>query len=252
MNRIAFLLLAIFPLVALAEDADVRPPKPPFVVNAPANASWVVTYKSKRKPASETGDGPSPQILLPEITKLEVTKAGPVRRMVTTWSTGEHTEKWIIPGFRLEEQLGQDGIYMTTSHESSAESDFPEFSWLSEKNYTKGETYGKKICWAFQAATSVGAPDPWKKSMVAIMQSESGKKGDKAQPPKPTPPVYQTAWIDTDSKLPAALDDGIKTLVYTFQAAPTQAPEMPERFAKMVRDHQNKQSEQLRRYTMPE
>lgn len=260
MSKIHLLLLILFPMAAWTQDAPPAPPTAPFVVNAPTYACWVVAYKAKAALAQKTNEASAALAGAPrELKKLTVIKAGATRQIISSWSDGTTTERWIIPGFQLVERPGQKDIYMYTSsglsHSSSSledysGSDFPEFSWLAESNYSRVESFSKTKCWAFQGDAVSSISSKMLPMLIQLKNSSAVSKGASATPPKPAPAIFKKAWIDIDTKLPVALDDGTRIQVFTFLPAPAQAPEMPARFAKVVKDCVDVQTAKKNKYRM--
>jgi hypothetical protein len=216
MTKFGILLAVLLPLGALAQGPQVAPPKAPFVVHAPPTACWSVTYQPRKALASQSVEA----CVLKQIT---VVKANGTRRTVSTWNNGTTTEQWIVPGFVLTEYPGQKEIQMLPENDSGAaqmlrsysETDFPELNWLSIKNYARAEPYGGNYCWVF-------------------IEAGSSKK----------------AWIESTTKLPAAVDDGTTLMVYTFLSPPAKPPQMPERFAKILDDYKAAMSALEKKYRM--
>jgi len=216
MTKFGILLAILLPLSALAQGPEAAPPQAPFVVRAPGNACWSVTYQAKRAATSQAAVA----FALKQIT---VVKANGTRRTVSTWSNGTTTEQWIVPGFVLMEYPGQKEIQMLPDNDSGAEkllksyseTDFPELNWLTSKNYIRMEPYAGNYCWVF-------------------MEAGTSKK----------------AWIDSTTKLPAAVDDGTTLMVYAFLAPPAKPPQMPDRFAKILNDYKAAMAALVKKYQM--
>jgi hypothetical protein len=269
MNKLGILILILLPIAALAQEDVPLLPSAPFVVNAPAYACWSVAYKSKptRTLPPKPSDGAATmavesqakaQTALHELNMVTVTKAGTTRRMVSTWSDGTTSEQWIIPGFQLWEQPGQEGIHIFTtsalSHsgvhrEDYSKSDFPEFDWLSASNYARVESYNKIKCWCFQDKLTLGV-SPNSLPMSQILEENAASSGAKKHETMPTSTIFKRAWIDTETKLPVALDDGMKIQVFTFLPAPNEPPVMPARFSKVVKDYKDAMSALESKYRM--
>jgi len=256
-----FLLAFLSPMPTQAQDDP--PPQAPYVVNAPKYASWVVSYKTKTAAKSKQDaavDMVAAQTPVRELKKLTVVKADKVRQMISTWSDGTTSEQWIIPGYQLEEQPGRKDIYMSTassiSHsnmtvEDYSKSDFPEFAWLSEKNYSRVDSRNEIKCWKFEGGATFQA-DTQSPAMAQVMlgMNSGGKKPADAAAAS-NPEFTKAAWVSVADKLPLAYDDGIRVATYEYRQPPTEPPVLPERFRKVVGEYEKSQSDLAQKYRMP-
>jgi hypothetical protein len=230
MFRVAGLLISCLACVSLhAQDGQVQvpPPSPPFLNRLPDHAAWRVTYTSHQAPAPPAGaaKGPLPRVL----QEVDGTKMDQNRREIYVWSDKTTTAHWIYKGIYLFNQPTTPDIYILNiaTYKGSpmapslvpdyATTDFPEFSWVSLRNYQGVAIYQQHQCYLFQA-----------------------QKKSEASPSQTTPPVMSgtQAWIDVKTKLPVALDDGTTLKIYAVSEVPPRDLELPDKFASALADWQ--------------
>ncbi len=146
--------------------------------------------------------------------------------VVQSWSDGDTTQQWRYEDYLLFMQHGLSYIFVKPKSQVSAQvypamsdSSFPELGWLSASNYIKLENYRQKSAYVFQRSVAVGVflpnvPDALKPKTEA---------GDAH--------TVQRAWIDRESKLPIAYDNGTEVRTYEYSPTPVQSLIMPENFA---------------------
>jgi hypothetical protein len=196
------------------------PPAAPFLNPAPEHSAWKVLYTFKNAPPP----GPPPLTLM----EVDVTKMNSTRQNVSIWSDNQTTEFWNYDGLCMFNQHGNPTVYLLPlSSVSSAlsaampnysKSDFPELDWVNAGNYKGVVTYQGHSCYLFQSKPSGAAAAGYNADQISLQQ----------------------AWIDVKTKLPAAFDDGLKSIrTYTdIKEIPQRDLELPPAFLKELQDNE--------------
>lgn len=230
MNRIfSDSLIAGFLFVIVTSEAQELTPTEPYLNRAPVYSQWTEVFqpsKSSRAPAGSSTSGP------PEMKQMIVSKAETTRHESCQWTDGQISERWLYKGFVLFQQLGSSTVFILNSSNVDSlsnkvgydfsQSDFPKLNWLSKQTYEGVATVNKVQCYHFQK--TVPAP---------VVPPPAGQK----QAAKPAPPLTMDAWIDVNTKLPVASDDGRWFTTYTFKEMPEKPLELPPVFAKALENY---------------
>ena len=228
---LCLLLLAAAP-VAWAQEAapsPVMPPLPqgPLLKRAPDFSQWVITCDS---PAEKTaGREPAPgkvEAAKPKAHKeVQVTKAGPIRRVVTVEPDGSRSEVWckgsvqalVRPEWKypvLADKTDRDAPENQWRLDYS-KTDFPGCEWVSATNYKGIQKLDGRDCIVFQdqmvAATEDAATHP-------ASSEEKASGGNQ---------FALSAYIDMETRLPVRVISGGEVANYKFGPAPQAMLEIP-------------------------
>jgi hypothetical protein len=242
MNKLSLMILGLtLGRTALALDPSPPPPEPPYVVNAPAYAGWIIEYQLKTKavPSPASGTLPPTAMIAPAprtIKEVRVTKAEDKRRIVTLWSDGSSTETWYYEGYRIQENsetkqvtvlsLKQKGGLLSSLFDEYGVSDFPELSWIKADAFAGLASYKKVDCFLFKSSEGTRAESLPANLMLGVAPGANGSASK-----DPEPPLSKQAWMDRSTKLPVLLDDGTYLKTYRFIASSDQLTQLPAGFA---------------------
>ena len=177
-------------------------PPGPLLKPASNSAEWTVIFKVN---ATESGEGESSngsQKKSPE-KRITITKSGAVRREVLVDEAGARSETWTFGGYRVTLRQGSPipGVAIVgTQKANAARLDFPDFEWISAKNYTGIAKSNGRDCLTFRGES--GGTDPDMPSLVS------------------------TATVDVETRWPLSLVLADETRTYVYAAAPG-APLVP-------------------------
>lgn len=259
MNKLIALLAGLSLLASAVAEEKAPPPRQPILPKAADGAEWSLVAKFDKEQKA-----PGYRILM----QMTVTKTPKVRRIVSRWSDGQTTERWVVDNLVLGEEPGGKGIQVYDSSQpwvlpspppfpNYGISDFPELNWISMGNYAGVGTYLGRPCHVFQRTASVqknttkeselkGVGTAMDRAAAAQVQAV-----DKLKPVTPvataTPaavaqtPVVQvveTAFLDVKTQLPVAVADPQVTREYIFSSQMPAEPVLPARFAELVKSTQ--------------
>jgi hypothetical protein len=215
------------PLSGRAQEAPVQFPT--------GDASWsvLVQYHSKgtsMSPASAPAPGPpgSPAIAQPggrssspAVRKIDVTATGNLCRSVATYSDGKTAEIWWLksPQWVLFDRRDSAGVGVLTNPMMMANlrPDAALFDWVNSRSFIKRSSYRGKDCDQYEAEFPPAN-----------------------HPPGVNPPaVPHHAWVESQTGLPIALDDGVALYLFTFNPPPTVPLTMPPRFSQKLAELQD-------------
>lgn len=214
-RRIALSVLLTSSLTCLAARGEPAPVKFPT-----GDAAWTVevSYPSAKPPENTA----------PQIKKVEIVRKAGIRRNHLTWSNGDTSETWVLDslGVQVLEDPKNHGTYVISKHDAtetflvSINFDGTLFEWITHETSKGGEDYGGKKCVRYEA-------------MIAPKQlpSQGGSKNT-------LPPVLHKAWIDEETSLPVALDDGASLNKFTFLPVPTEPLAMPEKLSAQLKQYE--------------
>jgi len=234
-------LLAVLPrLFAEENKPTAAPPAPPFVRNAPSQVTWTIEFKKRGETAGRKGDEAAPKTGRATLQKIEVTKYGRDRREVEEWSDGSKVEKWFFRGYHIFEQHGSKDIYVVNSSADGFQrltfpdystGDFPELEWLSAESYVGEESFEGRPGFLFEQSAPV-LSEP----VIAQIRAATGTapvKNDHGDSRRKT-----RVWIDEKTRLPMAVDNGVKTKVYSFRTSAQTVAEPPAAFVKALQEYE--------------
>ena len=243
-----------------AQDTSVLPPpQAPFLMKfIKPPAAWTIIYKAKKVPSSKQPDGSS--AVVPErnglrvITSVQVVKMADKRVVISNWSDGTKSERWLFDGLTLTTFPGSsDGFVEPPTQppgmpplETYTDTDFPEFGWIQANMYQpepqeKDPSGQKQPHYFFRmvppeiSATRSKHPEKIFDSGNYTQQEllELTLRQANASDPQPMRSTLQ-GWIDASTKLPIALDDGEYLKFYSFDPHPPTSLEIPAQIAKIL------------------
>ena len=150
----------------------------------------------------------------PHLTRVSVTKTGETRRIFGEWSNGKKLEAWMYGGMVLLQQLEPPDVIIDTLENTTTDlpigkDDFGSLEWLGAQTYKQSVTLEGKKCFLYERT------------------ADSARSGR-----------ITLVWIDTATRLPAAMErDGIQ---YQFQygSPPTEPLELSPAFAQAWQAYQ--------------
>lgn len=218
MNRsvvwVSLLIFYFYPPWVFAQESLVKFPA--------GDAAWTVDVAY----SDSTQNVAAPSI---RIKKVEVIKKNDVRQNRMTWSDGHVTETWQLDslGLQVFEYPTNHAVYVVSSNDSTMMSIIPQkfdqtlFDWLDASALKGPETYQGRNCLHYEA-------------MVAVKLNAPGS----TTPNKTLPPVKYNAWIEVGTLLPVAFDNSASLNIFSFQNAPAEPLEMPEKFQAELKRYQ--------------
>ena len=215
-----------------AQTGTAPPPTAPFVEELPKNSAWkiIVTPKEKARdtpaPAGGAPKGTKPPPVLPVLKEERRVRFEDNMCIVRTWNDNSITQEWRFDGYVLYMQPGLPTVYVFSKSQAMAavypvmsNSTFPELSWLTAANYNKVEPYKQRPAYVFQEESEGSQFLP----NVPEALRPKAKPGSSSS--------VKRAWIDRDTKLPLAYDNGTETRTYEYAQPPTTPLVLPANFA---------------------
>jgi hypothetical protein len=203
------------------------PPRTPLLGLLPDSAAWTVRFKGadgRSDDAAKPGDPLSPKARA--LRAIEIKKSGNLRVEESIWSDGTSTEKWYSGNFMLITMPGQSDVYIfrkDTNGDAAlkgqfpnfAQTDFPEVGWVSLETFRRVAVFQGRPCYLFDREIELW-DGPTKQS----------KK--------------QQVWIDGESQLPLAFDNGGVLQTYLFDKAASTALSLPPKFQEELARYREK------------
>ncbi len=157
------------------------------------------------------------------LKEAKMTRFGDDMRIVKTWSDGSTAEEWRYQGYLLTTQPHASVVYVLGRSQDAAVRlpamsgpAFPELGWLTAANYVKVESIKGKLAYLFQeAAVAMPALVPGTDPTAALAKAHPARR----------------AWIDRETKLPVALDEGNEVRTYEYGDPPSAPLVLPAAFA---------------------
>lgn len=207
MNKILLIVcaaLAMAHICARAQEgsgAMKEIPRPPYIAEAPAYATWVIQFSAAKQPKAKPAPGDAGSAK--HIRQVEITKTDKTRRTVVTYSDGTKQESWYFDGFDLFQVESGKIVILDPASNDLAPSyggfkDFDGLQWLDARFFEGRVGVGERVCNHFKRTADSGAE--------------------------------LEAWIDADSKLPVGAVEGDTRRIYTFGAPPTAPLQLPPAF----------------------
>lgn len=259
MNKLIALLAGLSLLASTRAEEIAPPPTQPILPRATDRAEWSLVAKFDKEQKA-----PGYRILM----QMTVTKGAKVRRIVSRWSDGQTTERWVVDSLVLSEEPDGRGIQVYDSSQpwvlpspppfpNYGSSDFPELSWISMGNYAGVGSYLGRTCYVFQRTASVPknnakeselnrvglAMDRAAAAQVQSVDKERTAPAVTTATPAPdakSPVVHvvETAFLDVKTQLPVAVTGAQVTREYVFSSQTPAEPMLTPRFADLVRSTQ--------------
>jgi len=242
---IGFLFFLVCPLSAQEPRATPSPtpekpplPPPPILHRAPDPGQWTIEYDAAPAAKGNPSSSPSPSEVEPGKSrekkptphKITVTKAGKTYLEIEIDAEGKQWEKWNVKGKQVTFVPGTDKWILTEGGLESVfftnytQHDFPDFNWISAKNYVAFGKVFNADCFIFR---------------------------DQIMLPEGLVPVDVTAAIDSHTQLPVYLDQGGVKRTYKFDPPPQTPPSVPARVQTILTQQEKAVSPLLRRPGQP-
>jgi len=192
-------------LLSLVPAAFIYAKNPPAVIFPADNCAWTIeiTYHGKTKSEKQ---GTQAQ---PRRVKIEAVCARDISHYSTEWSNKRITEDWLTGKFIFlqNETSGELSIVPNDGSIVKYEQfDQSRFDWVPTGEIkNERESYLGRTCIHVRKAMD-GPPAPGEKSHV----------------------IYLQAWLDVQTHLPVAFDDGSTVYVYTFHPPPATPLTLPK------------------------
>lgn len=224
----------------------------PATVRAPEFATWVITSDAvgsttdkgaeggeKKKKEGDKEDSPSPRLI--------VTKTGNFYHHEARNSDETTEDKWCLGDIQVAiRPEWQEPIISTAENRGNpfytdySKSDFPEFRWVSQKNYVGVEDLGDRVCFVFKEDIDISKDDRRRWTEMASGSAVS-------MPVR----VWAEAYIDYYSHLPVKLVWGEETRNYRFAIPSQKKLVVPADIEKAVNAWQQQRKELLRTPARP-
>ena len=231
MNRTLCILLA---LSAIRFVNAQTAPTPPFVTFGGDKAAWTVDISYRPPPGDKKSSATPPDTSNSakrdpnaHAVKVEAVRTGTISRYHITWSDGSVTEEWLTPKYLFPQDhlSGESGILYRPGLRKTfryPQFDETQFGWVKQNAFAGKQNYKGKECFNY-------------KSMVTVLHMDA----DDAEDVQVAPASYQ-AWIDTNTNLPVAFDDGQLQIlyVYTFLPPPVETLVLPPKFQELVTQYE--------------
>ncbi len=177
-------------------------------------AKWTVTVTP-----SHAADAPVPPVTRPMLSRLEVSQDEQAQVAIATWSSGTTQQRIFL---RKSHQIlvqEPDGNVLAVPEAGSRGREFnpgfdkTAFTWVKPSALVEPKpiTYQGKLCLHYKATIPV-------------------PKGDDAVPGQAEASMTVEAWIDPQTGLPVAYDDGTSHADYTFLPPPYPPVVIPVEF----------------------
>ena len=202
------------------------PPSGPLPKRAPDFSQWVATYSNV--PASPRKQGGTPgqessstgsNASKPVVTKrVEVTKTGQLRHLVTVEPDGSRSELWFNGDMEVVCLEGWKFPWITQARDprnpfamNFSKTDFPEFGWVSAKNYVGIQQLGGRECLVFGECLPIEEEE---------VESASATPGNSGAVPRARNMRSSTAYIDRETRLPVMLVRNGDIVAFQFGPTP--------------------------------
>ena len=154
----------------------------------------------------------------PRIARVNVVKTGAVKKEITSYSSGVLSERWVDGNLVVKKDPFQKEIQLNSFEGEDA--DFPEFAWISAKNYKGTEKMAGQECLVFEdEILQIRVDDPRSYEDFGIVDGEL---------------VPVKALIDAKTRLPAALEYTGVRRSYVYGPAPSGTLSLPADLAAEV------------------
>jgi len=254
-----------------AEETTIPRPKAPFlrhIIKPPA--AWTIVYKAKNPRASskfpDGAGGIPPDLSGPRVLKsINVYKFDNKRIIISHWSDGTKSERWLFDGISLSTDPGNPEGYMDSlvampgdpPVETYSDTDFPEFRWIQANMYQpepeeKDPSGQQRPHYFFRYVPPEISTLPAKRREdLPVVKPEDGEIIESLVPQAGHTLVtgIQQAWIDAQTKLPIAYDDGEYLQIYSFDPTPPTSLKMPTQFSDIIAKR-NANAKQMSRHKM--
>ena len=239
-----------------AEETTIPRPKAPFLVHMiKPPAAWTVVYKAKNSRKSSKVDDGAGEILPdtsgPRVLKsVHFYKFDNKRVIISHWRDGTKSERWLFDGISLSTDPGNPEGYMdnlvalpgSPPVETYSDTDFPEFRWIQANMYQpepeeKDPSGQQRPHYFFRyVPPEIPALPAKRPEHSPVVEREDGDFIENVIPQAAHNLVtgIQQAWIDAQTKLPIAYDDGEYLQIYSFDPNPPRSLKMPPQFSEIL------------------
>ena len=234
---------AIFGSQAQAQNASSPTPRPtppsePLLRPAADYSAWTIVRQSipglEKMPPEEIAKSVIAATKPDSLTV--VTKTGSVRHQATNLKTREHEDVWYEHGNRIVmESVWKMPMFERSSSAPNqpAGPDFPEFAWISPKNFVGTQEAQGGTYFVFESEIVDGDAN------AAKMYGYKLKT------------THNRAFIDMDTRLPWVLQTENVLQRYVFQAAPPEALVVPPEYQAMFDAFERKKIEASKKPLAP-
>lgn len=154
----------------------------------------------------------------PRIARFNVVKTGAVKKEITSYSSGAPSERWVDGKVVVKKDPFQNKIQLYSVE--GEEADFPEFAWISAKNYQGTEKMTGQEYLVFEdEILQIRVDDPRSYEDSGIVEGQL---------------IPVKALIDAKTRLPAALEYPGVRRSYVFGPAPSGTLALPADLAAEV------------------
>ena len=203
-RTLIFLPLGVLCLaMAQAQDdssESASAPSPPYVGELTGDFSLTKSFKYLAPP-----DGSTPSSR--QVQEIDSVKSGPVRKDTEVYADNTSTTTWRKDDYRATASSAHPQSIIVNVVTPSAspkamykyqdDADFPELSWIQGPMYQGIQMKGGKKCFTY-------------------------KMDD------------QTAWIDTETRLPVYFESKMQQVSYTYSAPPNEPLQLPDGYAEKI------------------
>ena len=214
------------------------PPSEPLLNPAPEYAAWTVVNQS----IPNLGKQPPDEVIKAVATANKpdslttVTKAGQVRHQATTTKARAQEDVWYEHGNRVVmESMWKMPMFerAVNSPNQPAGPDFPEFAWITPRNFVGTQTVGQDTFFVFEGETTHGDAAAAKTFGYKLITT------------------HNRAFVNADTRLPWLLQNDDVLQRYVFQNAPTAALDVPAEYQAMFDAFEKKKAEAARKPVAP-
>ena len=246
--KLQTLFYIAFAVTMLGQGADAQtvplptprptPPSEPLLKPAPEYAAWAIVRQSVPGLGSQPADAVIKAVATankPD-SLTTVTKTGPVRHQATTTKARAQEDVWYEHGNRVV----MESAWKTPMFERAVNSpnqpagpDFPEFGWISPKNFVGTQDSGENTYFVFEMDITEGDANAAKTFGYKLRTT------------------HNRAYVDAETRLPWLLQKDDVLQRYVFQAAPTAALDVPPEYQAMFDTFEKKKAEAARKPIAP-
>ncbi len=214
------------------------PPSEPLLKQAPEYAAWTIVRQS----IPDLGSQPPDAVIKAVATANKpdslttVTKTGSVRHQATTTKERAQEDIWYEHGNRII----MESVWKIPMFERAISSpnqpigpDFPEFAWISPKNFIGTQTVGEATYFVFEAETTGGDAAAAKAFGYKLKTTRN------------------RAFVDADMRLPWLLQTDNVLQRYVFQTPPSARLDVPAEYQAMFDTYEKKKTESSRKPLSP-
>jgi len=207
---------------------DILPPGPWVVTQMPDSAQWTIDYtyadtRKHRKALVKLAGDARP-------THVTIVKTGAIRHEIREMERGLKSEFWAMGDMMVERRSNAPKLFAYTS--GPKDSEFPEFGWISQTNFTGRKIVDGSDCLVFQQQI-----DPLQITYPATYAAQQKDyQRDATEVKSDTPTVLAIALVDAKTRLPVSLQAGPELRRYAFLPPPAAMLSVPDEFAAAAKE----------------